>query len=464
LISYVKLKFCFNHKKKEREFIFMCDLLVAMPDTVKNSRTIFAKNSDRPAGECQVLFYSDKSKSNEKNIRCSYVTVPAGKMKYSTMGLRPYWCWGYETGVNEAGVVGGNAAIYTRSLHEPENRETPGLTGMDLLRLGLGRGGSSEEVVDVIIKYLEQYGQWGSAALGKNHDEGSYENAFLIADAGEAWILETTGKRAIAKRISNGIYTLSNQPTIRSEYDKASGDLKGYAAEKGWWDKSDTFDFAYHYSDHEHYARQVSNIRWKRSRELIERETGHIQIQTMMRILRDHYEDTFIDGPLFNRYLPDFLTLCMHDSPAKFTWGDTATSMILEIPENIQQVMLFWLGYLPPCSSVYLPLIFGPDTPEKITATGKQELKVYQPEEAPADAFDDRSLWWRLYRLTKTVAEDPESRYPEMRKYFDELEQLFLNEISQQTQQKTENKLFMQHALNRLEQVIDRLEDKWKSE
>lgn len=32
-----------------------------------------------------------------------------------------------------------------------------------------------------------------------------------------------------------------------------------------------------------------------------------------MRILRDHYEGTFLGGPYFNAALPDFLTLCMHD-------------------------------------------------------------------------------------------------------------------------------------------------------
>ena len=31
----------------------------------------------------------------------------------------------------------------------------------------------------------------------------------------------------------------------------------------------------------------------------------------MKRILRDHYEDTFLEGPYFNPALPDFLTLCM---------------------------------------------------------------------------------------------------------------------------------------------------------
>ncbi|MEJ2543070.1 MAG: hypothetical protein P8Y99_03295 [Calditrichaceae bacterium] len=40
----------------------MCDLMVALPDVTKNHRTVFGKNSDCPAGECQILYYSDDLK------------------------------------------------------------------------------------------------------------------------------------------------------------------------------------------------------------------------------------------------------------------------------------------------------------------------------------------------------------------------------------------------------------------
>ena len=77
--------------------------------------------------------------------------------------------------------------------------------------------------------FLEQYGQWGSAVQGKNHEEGGYENAYLMADRNEAWILETTGRRWVAKRIKNGVCTLSNQPGIRGEWDK------GYMVHGKWY-------------------------------------------------------------------------------------------------------------------------------------------------------------------------------------------------------------------------------------
>lgn len=55
----------------------MCDVLVAMTDATKRGKIIFGKNSDRPAGEFQVLHYSpSRSSSADGRIECSCVNVP----------------------------------------------------------------------------------------------------------------------------------------------------------------------------------------------------------------------------------------------------------------------------------------------------------------------------------------------------------------------------------------------------
>jgi Dipeptidase len=106
---------------------------------------------------------------------------------------------------------------------------------MDLLRLGLERGETSREVLAVITKLVSKYGQWGSGFPGINHLKGSYDNSFLIADGQEAWILETVGRRWIAKRIDQGYAAISNGPGIGTKWDLASPDIIDYAIEKGWW-------------------------------------------------------------------------------------------------------------------------------------------------------------------------------------------------------------------------------------
>jgi secernin len=443
----------------------MCDLMVAMPDATKSGNVIFGKNSDRPARECQVLHYSPGSKKEiQQQIDCSYITLSDAEETLSVFGCRPYWCWGYETGMNEAGVVGGNAATYTRSFWLPENREKPGLTGMDLLRLGLERGNTAEKAVDIITQFLEEYGQWGSAVRGKDHENGSYENSFLIADSNEAWVLETTGKRWIAGKITHGIRSISNEPTIRNNGTKSSKDIEQFALDNGWWNKSnDDFDFAYVYGDHEHYSRQVSHIRLQRSSQLLRQNIGEINIQTIMSILRDHYEDTFLNGPQFHPFQPDFLTLCMHDSPAKFTWGNTATSVVVELDKDQDAPTPFWLSYLPPCSNVYMPLFLNGQIPEMITNTGKVKMNVCRPEEAPKDEFDSNSLWWRLNRILEEIAKDPHKRQNEVRKKFDTLENEFISTVQAKDREMSfaERSEMMQIEVSKVLQGIESLEKSW---
>lgn len=395
-----------------------------MPDATANGTVIFGKNSDRPAGECQVLHYGrERTSAAGSKLQCSYVKVPEVEETMATVGCRPYWCWGYETGLNEAGVVGGNAAVYTRASAKYGSRRRLGLTGMELLRLGLERGATAEYAVEVIVELLERYGQWGSAVQGKRHAEGSYENSFLVADRREAWVLETAGERWVAERITEGVRTISNELTIRDRWHKSSADILEHAVESGWWqgDHRD-FDFALAYSDHESYPRQVSHIRRMRTQGLLENNPGSITKTTAMAVLRDHYEGTFLAGPQFNRYLPDFLTVCMHESPAGFTWGDTATSMVLSLHPERSEPPLFWTAYLPPCTSIYLPFAFAENLPDAATRAGRAGLGIMKPAAAPPDAFHKDSFWWRLHRAVKAVSSAPSERLAELRSVLDPVE------------------------------------------
>ena len=184
----------------------MCDTWVALKDATEEGRVIFAKNSDRPIFDCQPLVLQPRQGWQPGSaIQTEYVQVPQVEVTYAHLGSQPYWCWGYEEGINEWGVVIGNEAIYTRPYREAVTDfqqgkpVSPGLLGMDLIRLGLERSQSAQQAVELMGGLVEVYGQFGSGGPGKPHDTGSYDNAFIIADASEAWVLETAGRRWAAQ-------------------------------------------------------------------------------------------------------------------------------------------------------------------------------------------------------------------------------------------------------------------------
>ena len=163
----------------------MCDTLVALGNSTIDGSVIFGKNSDRPWDEVQLITYSPKLKySKGEEVKSTYISVPQVNETHAVLLSQPWWMWGAEMGANEYGVVIGNEAVYT---HEPI-RDT-GLLGMDLLRLGLERGKTAKDSLNIITTLLETYPQGGGCAY--NDPSWMYHNSFIIADPLEAYVLET---------------------------------------------------------------------------------------------------------------------------------------------------------------------------------------------------------------------------------------------------------------------------------
>lgn len=68
-------------------------------------------------------------------------------------------------------------------------------------RLGLERGGSAEEALNIIIDLLERHGQGGPCS--DTDPTLTYDNSYLITDHKEAWVLETVGKVWAAEKIES---------------------------------------------------------------------------------------------------------------------------------------------------------------------------------------------------------------------------------------------------------------------
>jgi secernin len=390
----------------------MCDNWVALRDSTPAGQVIFAKNSDRPIFDCQPLVYQPRrSWGASGSIQLEYVQLPQVKETYAHLGARPYWCWGYELGLNEHGLAIGNEAIFTRSFRQAASAwqsgagPEPGLLGMDLIRLALERCQNARQAVFLIGELVKQYGQFGSALPSHDHAAGGYDNAFLIADPDEAWVLEAVGHRWVAQRISTGYASISNQPTIQVHRDAGSPDLLDYAIAQGWWpdDQRTHFDFARAYVD-ENTPRHLSYLRQRRTQQLLAEKAGQVTPAWMMRIARDHYEDSFLGGPVFDAGDPDFLTVCMHASPADFTWGNTASSCVAVLPANPHEIPVLWWTPGPPCNGCYVPFFpHGSRLPEAVSTAGLAGLSVTPPAEAAPDQYSPGSYWWRFRELLDRV-------------------------------------------------------------
>src|SRR4029077_18802376 len=98
------------------------------------------------------------------------------------------------------------------------------LLGMDLIRLGLERGATAREALDVMAALLEEHGQGGSP---RHNDPRAacYDSSFILADPAEAWVLETSGRDWVARRV-DGVYSISNVPSLGTAFETASAALR----------------------------------------------------------------------------------------------------------------------------------------------------------------------------------------------------------------------------------------------
>ncbi|MFD1412987.1 C69 family dipeptidase [Oceanobacillus jeddahense] len=423
-----------------------CDTFVIMADVSEEEATILSKNSDRVEYDAQpLMYYPKKTYGPHEKLKLGNVTIDQVEETYEHLGSSPYWCWGYEEGINVHGVAIGNEAIFTKDVAEKMQAVKDGehveygIIGMEFIRLGLERAKTAREAVNVITGLLAEYGQFSSGNPAVQPEDGAYDNSFIIADKDESYVLETVGKHFMAKRVSKGTTAISNEPSIRTEWDLASDGIIDYAIEKGWWEEErrSEFDFAKAFLDFEKPL-QLSHIRVQRMKQLLkeglDNHQGQIGLPWSRRIMRDHYEDTFLEGPYMNAALPDFLTVCMHHSPAEFTWGNTASSSQFILPKEKDRFPVMWWLAGVPCTGVYIPFYpeAGPINPI-LSKAGTYGKHAMAPQDAAVDSYKEDSFWWIMRDLLETAKRDAYGekfnvRQPIIREVYNDLERKWLLE------------------------------------
>jgi len=277
---------------------------------------------------------------------------------------------------------------------------------MDLLRLGLERGRTAREALEVIARLVERYGQFGSGHPAEGVD-GAYDNSFLIADPREAWVLETTGTRWVAKKFAQGTTSISNKLSITTSWDLASADLIDHAVQKGWWPKDKraefNFEIAYAGETPAHKdGHQRAFTRAACSSRLLREKAGEVTLRWMMRIAHDRSTDPSLDNT------------------------QTASSCVATLPASPEDLPVFWWSASRPSNGCFVPFfVHGSGLPEIISRAGTFGRRVVPPELAQPDAFSENSYWWRCKDLSDKVESDWAARNPVVRAEFDVLENQF---------------------------------------
>jgi secernin len=366
----------------------MCDSVVAVGSETAAGTTLFAKNSDRPADECQPLRqFPEACHPPEARLACTHIAISQVAETYRVLGHSPWWVWGFEHGVNEHAVAIGNQTVFSK---EPIEEE-PGLIGMDLVRLGLERGRSAREALEVIAGLIEVHGQGGCAF---SPGGGGYHNSFVLADGREAWLLETSNRRWAARRtVLDGV---SNHFCIRRDWEIGSRDLASFARAEGWSAASGRLDVTAAYRNTRVPGR-ISEGRQRRSRVLLVPARGPHDVNSLIRILRDHLEGGAAWQPGSTADDERHFTLCAHSEPVHWT----TASLVAPLPKSTEAPWPTWVSFATPCSGIFLPVYVQGVIPA-ILARGAE-----QPS--------DDSAWWIFKRLQDVCGVDPERHTPVLR-------------------------------------------------
>jgi len=354
--------------------------MVALSNATATGQTIFAKNSDRPADECQPLILRARQQHPlGAQTHCQFVTIPQVATTYRHIGSRPYWCWGYEHGFNEYQVAIGNEALHSKLAEASEAK----LIGMEIVRLGLERAQSAAEAVSVMTDLISRYGQ------GKFANEAgvrTYDNGYIVADPREAYVIETAGHDWAVKRVENAL-GISNVYSIEEDWQKISANAEANAVTEGWWPTTTArFNFADAYTVSSRVEGSGA-LRRARSCAVLNSRRGTIDAQTMMALLGDH-SDCTTPEEAFQERVRTSTGICRH--PEKDgSGGCSAASLVAELCADGSRLPIYWCSLYSPCLSLFLPIFIEGTLPESLTIG----------DATPSET----SPWWLFYQLNQAV-------------------------------------------------------------
>jgi dipeptidase len=390
----------------------MCDTVCAL----RPGRTLFAKNSDRPVAEVQLIESLARREPNGL-LRTQYLSID-DLGAAAVLGSRPAWLWGLEHGINEHGVAIGNERVFTA---DDPARATPALIGMDLVRLGLERGRTAGDALDTMTRLLERHGQ-GGIADADNGD--AYYSSFLIADHQSAWILETSGRTWAAKSVTGGA-AISNRIALGTDWTRASADVAAGDDFGRWRDPESWLALA--------------DVRLACTLPAMTGADAVREPADLAALMRHHGDrawgkpgDTSADeiDPLPDQRLGadgEGVSVCMHLRD----YQATAASMICELPAPGRPLRA-WVACGSPCVSVFVP--------------------VFPTAELPIELADSKT--WRRFAALRARVEAEPNALREVRAVLAPLETALWAEADELVADPRERRAFVDSSWRRVDEAL----------
>ena len=259
----------------------------------------------------------------------STVKVPQARQTFAVLGIQPTGEWGFTHGVNEHKLAIGVTQWQSRL-----PAEQAALSGHDLVRLALERGRSAHHAVEVLTDLLEHH--------APDTTEGANGYIFLIADANEAFVLETAGHYWALLECSH-TRVVTDAAMIRQDWQRLAPGLASHVIEKGWWqDDGSKLDFIRCLGDSAEKCK-LAHKRWGHASLALTQQQGAIDAHFLRRMLADHFTQ--------NRdALPGAKAMTL------------ATSFVIELPKS-DVPMLAWVALGTPRVALYFPLCLTGDLP-----------------------------------------------------------------------------------------------------
>lgn len=289
-------------------------------------------------------------------------------------------------GMNECGVAIGYEAVFTRL---QENEKLDGVIPPDMLRLALERGKTAREAVNVITAALKEFGQGGNCELsGNSHFDGTY----MVTDRTESWILETSGRQWVTKRVQEPVKSISNYLSIRDDWDDGS--------------LINRLDWSSAYGEPGIVASIGARERQASSYNSLTAHIGKISVKTAFDILRQHGEDYHPATASIHR------NVCVHAGPQKDRAWQATGAMVFDIGPDSET--MWFTGTSGTCVSIFKPIFPG--------------IEVPNMGPMPTELYNGESLWWKHELLHRRAMAGFPKVVGEIRDHFDMLETEFLDE------------------------------------